>query len=98
MDLKQIILPIQIISGTLAALLMIYWRLFTEEGKKFLRTKIKNLNFEPLDEEEKAVNISKFTDLKNVIKSGSNLLKVGLILWAFYFMSNFVMILYAIIY
>ncbi|WP_163538423.1 hypothetical protein [Gracilibacillus sp. YIM 98692] len=94
-SLKLIIFLISISSIVLAGTLSVYWFQFTDEGKKFWRTKIKRINMEELQEEEKAVTFSDLRGLIKVIKSSSTLLKLWLFFYALFFLSLVAMVLFA---
>lgn len=95
-NLKLLIFLVSISSIVLGGSLCLYWFQFTEEGKKFWRTKMKNLNMQELDEQEKEVHISKLSDLIRVIKNGSTLLKLWVFFDAIFFLSIVAMVLFAV--
>lgn len=74
-----------------------YWFLFTDEGKRFWRTKLKNLNMQPLDEEEKEIHPKGLKDFTRIIQNSSILLKLALGSWGVFFITFIMMILYAIL-
>lgn len=76
----------------IGGVLSVYWFQYTEEGKKFWRTKIKNLNMKELNDEEQGVSPSKI----HAIKNGSLLLKLWLLLYLVFFTSIVTMVLIAI--
>lgn len=96
-SLKLIIFLISIGSSILAGALSVYWFQFTDEGKKFWRTKIKRLNMEELQEEEKEVTFSNLSGLIKIIKKSSTLLKLWLFFYAMFFLSIVAMILFSIL-
>ncbi|PKR77341.1 hypothetical protein CEY16_11450 [Halalkalibacillus sediminis] len=80
----------------LGGVLSIYWFQYTDEGKNFWSTKIKNLNMEKLNENEQEVSPSKLRGIITVIKNGSLLLKVWLFLYSIFFASMIIMALIAV--
>jgi len=81
----------------LGGVLWIYWFQFTEEANKLWRTKLKNLNMQELDEKEREVDSKNLSDVIQVIKNGSALLKIAFILTNVFFASMAVMIIIVIV-
>ncbi|MGP4039570.1 hypothetical protein ACTWP4_06680 [Gracilibacillus sp. D59] len=96
-NLKLIIFLVSISSIVLGGTLSVYWFQFTDEGKKFWRTKIKRLNMEELQEEEKEVTYSNLRGLIRIIINGSILLKLWLFFYAMFFLSVVAMVLFAVL-
>lgn len=87
----------QQLSIILGGILLLYWRVFREEGKNFWSVvKIKNLSGGILNEEEEKINASNLREFVNVIKNGSKLLKCWLMLFGVYFLSFFITLIIAI--